>query len=200
MSRIGAVVLAAGSSARMGQPKQLLRVGDSTVLERTLRNLRSSHADEHVLVLGFAADEIQRQLSPELLNCVTIAMNPQHESGISSSLRMGLSALSAETEAALIMLADQPLVRAATMDQIINQYLATSAGIVIPRCNGQRGNPVLLSRKIFPEAMDLTGDTGCRTLFASHAEDIAMVEVDDPGILQDMDTRADYDRLRSLAE
>jgi molybdenum cofactor cytidylyltransferase len=184
----------------MGQPKQLLCVGGRTALEQTLRAVRDSHADEVVLVLGFAADQIQRQLPPALLDGVKVVVNPQHESGIASSLRAGLSLLAADVDATLIVLADQPLVRAATMDGIIDKYRVTKASIIIPLHNGQRGNPVLLSRAIFPEAMALTGDTGCRALFASHTEGIAKVEVDDPGILQDMDTRADYDRLRELAE
>lgn len=194
--RSGAVVLAAGRSARMGEPKQVLRVGGRLALELVLESVRAARIDDVVLVLGFAAEEIRRQVAPELLDGVRVVVNPRFEEGMAGSLREGLSALSADVDAALIVLADQPLVRSGTMDRIVEGYRATGAEIVIPTYRGKRGNPVLLGRAIFGEAMALTGDTGCRAIFAQHASGIVQVEVDDPGILQDMDTREDYERMR----
>lgn len=193
---VGAVVLAAGRSSRMGTLKQLLTVGGSTALERTLAAILAAGVDQTVLVLGFAADEIQRQLSPGLLEGINVVMNQEYASGMASSLRAGLSAFGEQMQAALIVLADQPLVRTATVDRIVERYRATHADIVIPHYQGKRGNPVLLNRAVFPEAMALEGDTGCRAIFGSHANRIVQVDVDDPGILQDMDTPEDYERLR----
>lgn len=195
-SRIGAVVLAAGRSARMGEPKQLLRVGGRAALEIVLEQVRAARVDEVVLVLGFAAEEIRRQLAPELLKGVRVAVNPRFEEGMAASLRQGLAALRADVDGALIVLADQPLVRPATMEKIAERYRAGGAEMVIPVYRGRRGNPVLLGRKVFAEAMALTGDTGCRAIFAQHANGIVEVDVDDAGIVQDMDTREDYERLR----
>lgn len=194
--RIGAVVLAAGRSARMGSPKQLLRIGGGVVLEVVMESVRSARVDEVVLVLGFAAEEIQRQIAPKVLEGVTVVVNQRFEEGMAGSLHEGLSALGADVDAALIVLADQPFVRAATLDRIVERYHAVGGEIVIPAYGGKRGNPVLLGREIFAEAMALKGDTGCRAIFAQHASGITEIDVDDPGILQDMDTREDYERLR----
>lgn len=194
-SRMGAVVLAAGRSARMGEPKQLLRVGGRTALDLVLESVRAAHVDEVVLVLGFAAEEIRRQVASELLADVKVVVNPRFEEGMAGSLREGLTVLSADVDGALIVLADQPLVRSATMERIVERFRTSGAEMVIPAYKGRRGNPVLLGRAVFAEAMALTGDTGCRAIFAQHANGIVEVDVDDAGILQDMDTLKDYERL-----
>ncbi|HXC94157.1 MAG TPA: molybdenum cofactor cytidylyltransferase [Edaphobacter sp.] len=195
-SRIAAVVLAAGNSYRMGKAKQLLPLGNSTVLERTLKNLQDSTVDEFILVLGASAEAIQKQLTVSR-NLKTV-LNPDLGGGMSSSLRKGLSAINPDIAAALIVLADQPFVQPVTFNQIIEAYRRSEARIVIPIHNGSRGNPVLLDRSIFPEVMALKGDTGVRAIFEQHTEEIAKVEVADPGILLDIDNKEDYERLRIL--
>lgn len=198
-SRVSAVVLAAGRSARMGETKQLLCVGDSTVLGRTLENVCKARVDEIVLVLGFSAEKIREGLSATLLNGVKVVVNQHHEEGMARSLREGLAAVHPRMDAALIVLADQPFVRTATIARIIERYRCSDAKIVIPLHKGKRGNPVLLDRSVFPEAMALQGDTGCRAIFGNHADGIEEVDVDDEGVLLDIDNREDYDRLRGLA-
>ncbi|HTW45690.1 MAG TPA: molybdenum cofactor cytidylyltransferase [Acidobacteriaceae bacterium] len=193
--RVGAVVLAAGRSARMGEIKQLLPLDGRMVLERTLANVRGSAVDEVVLVLGHAAEEIRQQLPAKLLDNVTLAMNQEFAEGMSSSLRVGLAALGPQMDAAMIVLGDQPLVRPETMDRIIQKYSESNAEIVVPHYRGKRGNPVLLDRTLFPEAMTLEGDTGFRTLFGRHAEGLVATDVDDVGVLLDIDSREDYTRL-----
>ncbi len=195
-SHVGAVVLAAGRSARMAEAKQLLPVGEQTVLERTLGNVRDSGADEIVLVLGFSAEIIQQQLPATLLDGLKVVINHYYAQGMASSLREGLSAVSPQMDAALIVLADQPFVRSATLDRIIERYRCSDAEIVIPLLRGSRGNPVLLNRSIFPEVMALDGDTGCRAIFGSHADGIVELDVDDAGVLLDIDSKDDYERLR----
>jgi molybdenum cofactor cytidylyltransferase len=197
-SRVSAIVLAAGRSMRMGEAKQMLRVGEHTVLERTLENVRDSGVDEIVLVLGFSAESIQRLLPAALLDNLKVVVNPAYEKGMASSLQVGLSKVSPETGAALIVLADQPFVCSATIDRIIERYRQSDAEIVIPFYKGQRGNPALLDRSVFQEVMALEGDMGCRAIFGNHAEGIVEVDVDDAGILLDIDTKDDYERLRSL--
>lgn len=195
--RVGAVVLAAGRSARMGgELKQMLRVGERTVLERTLGNVRGAAVEEIVLVLGYSAEEIRRELPADSTDGLRIVVNRQYEEGMASSLREGLSAVSDQMDGALIVLADQPFVRSETIDRIIERYCGSDAEVVIPFYDGRRGNPVLLDRTVFPEAMALEGDTGFRAIFGSHEAGIVQVNVDDPGILLDIDDRADYERLR----
>ena len=192
---ISAVVLAAGRSTRMGEPKQLLRLSGCLMLEQTLENVRAGGVDEVVLVLGFATEAIRRELSEPLLDGVRVVVNENYESGMASSLRAGLAAVSPAMDAALIVLADQPFVRPETLRGILDVHRNSGAKIVVPLYKGQRGNPVLLDRSLFAEAMALEGDIGCRAIFASHADAMAYFEVDDPAILADIDTREDFERL-----
>jgi molybdenum cofactor cytidylyltransferase len=194
-ARVGAVILAAGGSTRMGEAKQLLRLGESTVLGQTLENVRRAGVDEIVLVLGSSAEAIRQQLpiSPEGLKLV---VNRAYERGMASSLREGLSALDPQIDAALIVLADQPFILPETLNRIVDRHRRSNAQIVIPLYKGFRGNPVLLDRSVFPEVMALDGDMGCRAIFGSHLEGIVKVEVEDVGILLDIDNKDDYERLQ----
>ncbi|HEX5234381.1 MAG TPA: nucleotidyltransferase family protein [Silvibacterium sp.] len=197
-SQLSAIVLAAGRSARMGEAKQLLRLGGRTVLERTLENVRGAALEKMILVLGFSAETIREQISEALLEDVTVVVNRDFEQGMASSLRKGLSAVAPGMNAGLIVLADQPFVRPETMRLLVERYRCCEAEIVIPVHEGRRGNPVVLDWAVFPEAMALEGDTGCRAIFGKHAKGIVEVEVDDPGILLDIDSREDYERARGL--
>ena len=197
-SRVGAVVLAAGSSSRMGEAKQLLPLADSTVLERTLQNLNAAKVDEIVLILGFSAETIRQRISDSPMKNLRIVVNHKYGQGMATSLRTGLAALSENTDAALIVLGDQPFIRPETLDRIIDQYRQSDAQIVIPIFQGSRGNPVLLDRSVFHEVMALQGDIGCRAIFGNHLDGIVKAEVDDIGILLDIDSKEDYERLRTL--
>src|SRR5215467_13468252 len=115
-STVSAVVLAGGMSRRMGVPKQLLRIEGKPLLEHTLANVRASAVHEIILVLGFAADEIEKEISPRGLK---IARNESYEQGMGTSLRTGLAAVDPQSTAALMILADQPFVRPATLDRLI---------------------------------------------------------------------------------
>ncbi|HEV2989693.1 MAG TPA: nucleotidyltransferase family protein, partial [Candidatus Angelobacter sp.] len=191
-SRVSAIILAAGMSRRMGTPKQLLRLGDSTLLEHVIKNVRRSQADEIILVLGYAAETIQQQIA---LDGVRVAVNPTYQDGMGTSLKTGLLALDPDCGAALIVLADQPFVQANTLDQLIEYHHRHRPQILIPMYKGFRGNPLLLDRSVFPELMGLTGDIGCRAIFGSHLEDIHKLAVEDPGILLDIDNASDLDKL-----
>jgi molybdenum cofactor cytidylyltransferase len=199
-SRVAAIILAAGKSTRMGEPKQLLRLGERTVLERTLENVRAARVDEIVLVLGSSAATIQRQLPSSTFEGIKVVVNQAWGQGMASSLREGLAALSSEIDAALIVLADQPFLRPETLDQIVDGYRLSNAQIVIPMYKGFRGNPVLLDRSVFADVMALDGDVGCRAIFGGHVEGIVKVEVEDVGILLDIDNKEDYERLQRFGE
>lgn len=187
----------------MGTPKQLLPIGpgeagvQQTLLGRVLDNLRRSRAYEIVVVLGHVAEEVREQVP---LEGVRVVMNEAYREGMGTSLREGLAAINPEAEAALIVLADQPFIRPATIDRLIEQYETNRPQIAIPVYRGFRGNPVLLDRSVFPEVMQLQGDIGCRAIFGSHLENILKVPVEDAGILADIDEAADLEKLRTFAE
>ena len=126
---IGAVILAAGVSSRMGEPKQLLRLGGKTLLEQVLDNARSAAVDEIVVVLGAAAENIRQQID---LSNTKVVINSSYQQGMGTSLGAGLAALDPAINAALILLADQPFVRPATLDRICEEHRRSHPQIVIP--------------------------------------------------------------------
>lgn len=192
-SGVSAIVLAAGMSTRMGSTKQLLPFGGKPLLECVLENVQRSQVDEIVLVLGFSA-EIIRQTIP--LDHVRVVLNDAYREGMGTSVRAGISHVSSKTDAALVVLADQPFVKSDTIDRLIRVYREYKPQIVIPTYQGFRGNPVLLDRSVFPELMSLGGDIGCRAIFGGHTEDILKTPVEDIGVLLDVDTQADLETLQ----
>lgn len=194
-SGVSAIVLAAGMSKRMGSPKQLMRLGDDkTILHHTLNNLRGSAVSEIVLVLGFAAERVEKEISTQGLKAVH---NQDYQQGMGTSLRTGLAAVDPQAAAALIVLADQPFVRSETINQLIVCHHESKSQIVIPTFNGFRGNPVLLDRSVFAELQGLTGDVGCRAIFGNHTENIRKLAVNDIGILLDIDSQDEYKKFKA---
>jgi molybdenum cofactor cytidylyltransferase len=177
----------------MGTPKQLLRLDDRPLLQHVLDNVRVSSVMEIVLVLGFAAEAIRRKIDA---GNVRVVINENYQQGMGASLKAGLSAVSPQSEAAIVVLADQPFVRPATLDQLVAEHDRCKAQILIPTYRGFRGNPVLLDRSVFPEIMTIQGDMGCRAIFGNHLEGIVKVPVDDVGILLDLDRQSDFEALR----
>jgi molybdenum cofactor cytidylyltransferase len=192
-STISAVILAAGTSTRMGTAKQLMRLDDRPLLQHALDNVRASGVKEIVLVLGFAAADIRKEID---LQNVRVVLNESFQQGMGTSLKAGLSAVASQSAGALIVLADQPFVRPGTLDLLIAEHHRSKAQIVIPTHRGFRGNPVLLDRSVFPEIMVLHGDMGCRAIFGDHLEGIVKLPVDDMGILLDIDRQRDFEALR----
>ena len=195
-SQVAAIVLAAGTSSRMGMPKQLMPLGDKTLLEHALANLRGSEVSEIVLVLGASAEEIEKKVPTDGLKVV---INSLYEEGMGTSIRAGLAALEPDARAAFVVLADQPFVRPSTLNQLIAYHREHAPQITLPLYKGFRGNPVLLDRSVFAELNALDGDVGCRAIFGSHTAGIHKVPVNDIGVLLDIDTPDDLRHLRLLA-
>jgi molybdenum cofactor cytidylyltransferase len=193
---VSAIILAAGTSSRMGSQKQLLRLGAKTLLEHALDNVRASHVQEIIVVLGAAADAIRAHIPTEPK--VKAVINDAFKEGMGTSLQRGLAALDAQSAATLVVLADQPLVKPSTINQLIDEYRRHKPQILIPLYRGFRGNPVLLDHSVFPEIAALNGDTGCRAIFGDHLENIRKIEVDDPGILLDADRPQDIESLNRI--
>lgn len=195
-SGVAAVILAAGMSRRMktpeAGPKQLLPLAGKPLLQHTIDNVRRSGVDEIVLVLGFAAESVMQQITAY---GVRVIVNQEFEQGMGTSLRAGISALGPSAKAAFAVLADQPFVRPETLNRMIAYHKESGAQITIPLYRGFRGNPVLLDRSVFPEVMGLSGDVGCRAIFGSHTQGIHKLDVDDRGILLDIDSFEDFEKL-----
>jgi molybdenum cofactor cytidylyltransferase len=196
-SPFSAVILAAGTSTRMGTAKQLLQLDDRPLLQHVLNCVRASGVKEIVLVLGFAAEEIQKEID---VQNARVVLNENYRRGMGTSLKEGLSAVDPQCAGALIILGDQPFVRSATLDLLMAEHHRSEAQIVIPTYRGFRGNPVLLDRSVFPEVMALDGDMGCRAIFGDHLGGIVKLPVDDAGILLDIDRHSDFETVRHAGD
>ncbi len=186
---IWAVVLAAGESKRMGRPKQVLPYGRSTILETVLDHVLASPVDGTLVVLGAAADKVAPLLAK--LPVETI-VNPDFRSGMLSSVQRGIRALPASARAALIFLGDQPAVGPETSGRVLAAYRVSGRGIVLPVHAGRSGHPLLIDLKYRAEIDGLSAGIGLRELLVRHPDDIFRVEIDDPGVLLDIDTPEDY--------
>ncbi|HEX7101966.1 MAG TPA: nucleotidyltransferase family protein [Nitrolancea sp.] len=193
MSRIAAVILAAGSSSRLGEPKQLLDLGGQPVLAHTLAAVRRTSLTPRFIVLGHAADKIKQRID---LNGVETIFNPGFQSGQSSSVRVALDALPPDVDAAVFILGDQPLVEPAVIDRLARAYRAENAPIIQPNYREGRGNPVLIARALFSELAQVNGDTGARPLIQRHREAVFLVDATEFARPDDIDTREDYDRVQ----
>ena len=181
------VVLAAGSSTRMGGRNKLLEPVDGTPMVATvIRAALASRADEVLVVTGEDRERVEACLSGLP---VRLLWNPDHAQGLSTSLIAGVSALPSGARAVAVCLGDMPLVRPRHIDILIRAFLTDPDGsIFVPTWQGQRGNPVLWTVDLAAEVGTLAGDVGVKTLMSRHPTKVREVPVDAPGVLTDVDT------------
>ena len=190
-ARISAIVLAAGKSSRFGFTKQILPLGKSTVLEMTIDNYLFSEARETIVVLGHMSGNLSRFLGDRPVKRV---MNPRYAQGMSTSLIAGINNVNPDADGIILALADQPFVDSPTINKLIKAFgTGKRKGIIVPVYNGQRGNPVILSRKYMDELLQIKGDVGGREIILRHPEDVKEVVVTCKGVLQDIDTPEQYE-------
>ncbi len=193
MSGIAGLVLAAGESSRMGRDKALVEYRGKTFLDTILANLRQSGIFRIVVVLGYHAAEIQRQAD---LSGVEVIVNAAYRQGQTSSLQAGLQALAAaDIDGALLSLVDHPAAGPEVMRELTARFLETRAPVVIPVYQGRRGHPVVIGRALFPELMNLGPGQGASTVIRRHHAAAQWLEVEDPGVILDIDDPEDYRRL-----
>ena len=186
--RVGAVVLAAGSGSRMGGGNKLLHaVGGVPMVRRAVNAALASRCTSIVVVTGFAAEDVQACLAGRE---VAFRHNPEHATGMASSLRRGLAALAEDVDAAVVLLADMPWIDGGHIDRLIAAFDPRRPKIVVPMKDGRRGNPVLWPRRFFAEIQAEAGDVGARDVLRRHAEQMESVSFDDDAIFADVDTPA----------
>jgi len=183
------IILAAGSSRRMGTQKLLMPYRDSTIIETVVEHVLKSRIENIIVVLGANANEIE-EATGHLP--VKFCINHNHEEGMLSSVICGFNSLPEDADAALLFLGDQPDIPPGVTNSVLAAYNDSIHGIVIPVYNHRRGHPLLVDMKYRKEIQKLDLEQGLRSLMHLFPEDVLEVEVDYPGILVDIDTREDY--------
>jgi molybdenum cofactor cytidylyltransferase len=195
--KIAAIILAAGQSSRMGQHKLLLPLRGKPLLLHAVENALAAGCAEVLVVVGYRAEAIRGLLAKAP---VRVIENPAYAEGQSTSMRAGIAALAPQTEAAMILLGDQPLVKPAILQRLMQAWQDTAKPIVAPYYAGQRGNPVLFARALFPELLSVTGDQGGREVLQRHAHEVEPVQIADADAARDLDTWQEYQALLKRLE
>ena len=190
---IAGIILAAGASRRMGQPKQLLPLAGKPMVWHVATAACQSSLDAVFLVTGAGADAVRTAVKELPLTCI---QNENWEAGQSGSVTTGLKELAPDTKAVMFLLADQPLITPELIDALINAYHRSTQSIICPCHAGQRGNPVLFGYREWKSSLcQLSGDQGARQIIAGHPEALLQVPVDSAKFFWDVDTEADYQRV-----
>jgi CTP:molybdopterin cytidylyltransferase MocA len=186
---IAAIVLAAGLSRRMGAFKPLLPFGDSTVVESCINNIRSAGVEEIVVVIGHRSDDVRAQLDHYP---VTFAVNPTPDSEMSVSIALGVDQVRDETKAILITPVDHPAVPSEIIKAVIDEWRRSEFKLIQPEYESRGGHPVLVDLSYRDDLRHLSPQTGLRSLFVEHREQVLRLPVSSPLVARDMDTWEDY--------
>jgi molybdenum cofactor cytidylyltransferase len=197
--RTAGLILAAGSSTRMGTLKQLLDLGNHTLLDHVLSEALNSDLDRIVLVLGYQAQEIRKRLKAEPENNrLLIVENDRWNEGMSSSIKAGLAEVQEEYDHCMIILADMPHISANVVNQLLREYLLSGSPLGAIKAGDRRSLPAVFSRDLYNDLKQLEGDIGARELFLKYQDEVCMVEPEGYNAM-DIDTPEDYSEfLKSL--
>ena len=193
--KFSAIILAGGSSGRFGKNKLLLPLGEKTVLGTTIDKWLIPEIDEILLVTGAFHDEIIRQAFPAI---VRIVKNPQFDQGMSHSIRCGLENLDPSTDGVFIIPADIPLFKQETLYLMTQKF--GQKKIIIPTYENKKGHPVLIDREIVESCLANHSEKILYDTIQKHSNDVELLAVNDPGIVMDLDTIEDYNRMKKINE
>lgn len=189
MKGISAIVLAAGESRRMGSPKMLLPFRNKTVIETVIENVLGAGVEDVIVVLGAHMDKIKKLTEKyPVRHC----HNENYKSGMLSSVRCGFALLQAGCRAALVMPGDQPVIKPKEIIRVMEAYSDSGKGLVMPVYEKKRGHPLMVDARYYEEVKNIPEEEGLRSLSVIHPDDVLEVKTDDPGVLNDIDTREDY--------
>jgi molybdenum cofactor cytidylyltransferase len=190
---VAGVLLAAGTSSRMGSNKMLFELDGESVLCRAVRRALAGGLSPLLVVLGHQAERAAQELAG--LDCRTV-INPEYEQGINSSLKTGISAVPDEARAALVMLADMPFVTSEMIAALIARYRASTAPLVISDYAGVNAPPMLYDRSLFSELLAMTGEGCGRQVVKRHKAEAEVLPWPESA-LTDLDVPDDYARVQA---
>jgi molybdenum cofactor cytidylyltransferase len=191
MRNIGAVILAAGGSSRLGQPKQLLSFGGERLVHRAVRAATEAGCAPVVVVVGASAAAIGDELRG---TAALVVENPGWQRGLGTSIRCGVEQLPSHTGAVVLLTCDQPSVQANTIASLVAEHHKTGKPMVASSYADTLGIPALFARFCFEALLALPDDSGAKSLIAANPDDVATVAFEAGAI--DIDTPADYENLR----
>jgi molybdenum cofactor cytidylyltransferase len=186
---VAGLILAAGASTRLGQPKQLLPFGQTTMLGHVVAEAcAAAGLDQVVVVIGGAAPDVRRQVD---FGAATVVENPEFTEGCASSYRTGLSAVDPRADAVAVVLGDQPGLDRTVIDQVTEEWRRARPPIMLASYRGRLGHPLIFARAFFESLAALRGDKAAWKLVDAHPSDVRTVAVDRPSPL-DVNTWSEY--------
>ena len=189
MAGIVGVVLGAGRSSRFGTPKQLLPFGDTTMLGQVVRNANASSLDRVVVVLGRASEELRGSVN---FGRAVVVDNTAYGTGCASSLLAGMDAAGKDCEALVLLLGDQPGVRAEFVDAVLSEWRSSRPWASVTSYGGELGHPFVFAREAFEQLRRLHGDKAVWKLIEAYPQRVHRVEIESP-LPPDVDTPEDYE-------
>lgn len=189
--KITGILLAAGLSTRMGEPKQILPFGNSTIIETIIDNMLGSKLDEVIVVIGHESEMVNGRIRNKPIKVV---FNPNYKQGMLTSAQCGVQALSECADAFALMLVDQPFITSDLINRVVDSYIDSDKEIALPSHNYRRGHPAIFNRRYASHILSLDAKSGgIRSLFKNNADFIHYVIVDTDRVLKDIDYRKDYE-------
>jgi molybdenum cofactor cytidylyltransferase len=185
---VAGIILSAGKSERMGSPKALLQYRGQSFLETILAAIASAGLAPAIVVAGHHYDVISKSYPK-----AQIVFNPDYLHGMNTSVQAGIRALPAGLDGVAVFLVDHPVVDRQTIDALVDRL--APGRIVVPVHDGRRGHPVIFAADLFDEILGLAPDQGLNTVVRRQAERVVEVFVENPGVLRDIDTREQFERL-----
>lgn len=191
---ITAIILAAGESKRMGQPKMLLPWGKSTVLQTVIANIQAAGVSDVLIVTGAARNQVEALVGK---SAQTVFNENYAEGEMLSSIQVGLAAKMREASAALICLGDQPQVQERSVRRVRDAFNISRSNLIVPSYQMRRGHPWLVARPLWEEILAMQPPKTPHDFLIAHAKKIEYVVVETPTVTEDLDTPEDYLKFKS---
>ncbi len=194
---ISAIILAAGMSTRMGRPKQLLKVGGSTLIRIITENVLLSNVDELLVVTGYQQKKVSAAINDLPVNVV---FNQGYKDGQGTSLALGVRSISECASAFMVFMVDQPMISASLINMLIGEFQKRDCVALRPVYNSIPGHPVIFSSSLKEELINLRGDEGARQVLKKLADRVEYIEAPDEAVIFDIDTPKDFTDFCEQAE
>ena len=192
---ISSILLAAGLSKRMGGENKLTKkIQGIPLIKHSVKNILASSINELIIVLGYQKEIIEKLIDKH--EKVKFIFNKDFESGMSSSIKIGINHLSDNSEAFFICLADMPMVNSNIYDLLIKSR--NRKDILVPTYKGQQGNPILFNKSMKEKIMSINGDAGAKKILELNKDKILNLEINDQGVAKGFNTQIDFDSLKRL--